>query len=60
MSIRVIPVKPVHYCDLPRWRLRRRLGVELGTIVRCEDCGLRWQWRPRGALDLAAGWVPVK
>ena len=51
--------EPIHYCELPGWRIRRRLHVQVGTIIRCHDCGLRWQWQFRGWADLSAGWVPV-
>ena len=52
--------KPKHYCDLPKWRERRRLHIVIGSVIQCETCSALWQWQHRGATDLAAGWVPVK
>lgn len=61
MTVRVVTTnKPIHICDLPKWKTRRRMKVRLGTIVECHDCKQRWQWRPRGALDISADWLPVE
>lgn len=48
-----------HYCDLPGYRIRKKLHIRIGSVVQCDDCHLRWQWDYRGVLDLGAGWVPV-
>lgn len=48
-----------HVCDLPKWRLRRKMAVRLFTIIQCEDCQTRYQWL-RGPLELGAHWEAIR
>ena len=50
---------PQHVCALPGWRARRLLGVDLWSIVKCDECGGRFQWLKRGRLE-GATWVPIR
>lgn len=50
---------PQHRCDLPGWRRRRRLGVVVGTVVRCDQCRQHWKWLWRGWTDSGKEWVRV-
>ena len=39
------PTSDQHRCDLPTWWARRRLRIKAGAIVRCRECGARYEWR---------------
>lgn len=49
--------EPEHDCEPPRWRERRRLGIEEGSEWTC-PCGQAWRWRYFGYSDMRA-WEPV-
>jgi hypothetical protein len=63
MSVVVVskprPREPQHFCKLPKWKTRRKMAVQLHTIVRCDECAARYQW-VRGTLELGAHWEPVR
>lgn len=44
MGIRVLHygTEP-HYCSLPGWWQRRKLGLTNGAVVECEACGVLWE-----------------
>lgn len=64
MSVRVVNKPPVyepqHICELPNHKARKRLAVQLHTIVRCDECGTKYQWVRTGSLELGAHWVAVR
>jgi hypothetical protein len=51
--------EPKHLCDLPGFRERKRKAIRLFSVVRCQECGTKYQ-RVRGAFELGAHWEPVR
>jgi hypothetical protein len=48
---KALPPDETHKCRLPGFFRRRRLGLRQGAIVRCSECGTRYEWRYESGLD---------
>ena len=60
MSVEVLSKgKPTHHCELPSWKLRRKLHIKIDDKVKCKDCGAVWQWQEIGTLISTGDWVRV-
>ena len=57
MSIKVLTLgRHPHYCNLPGWRERRRLGILPHAQVQCDECGSVYEWDDWGWGDVDRYW----
>ena len=47
-----------HYCKLPRFRTRLKLGLKVGALAKCKECGRVWEWTAT-SYDTFRSWCPA-